>query len=193
MLQIGKYIVSLDLIRECFCCDLHECKGMCCEEGDNGAPISEEEKQLVESDIEKIKPYMSQEGRTAVENSGVAYTDQDGDLVTQLVNKRECAFSIKRNGIWFCAIEEAFNNGDSTLRKPISCYLYPVRISEHKKFVAVEYHRWNICKQAICKGKELSLPLYKFLKKPLIERFGQEWYDELDLTAKEFLKQFGTK
>ena len=169
MLQIQDTIVSLDLLRECFCCDLAACKGMCCEEGDGGAPLTEEEAETITADLDKIK---------------------DGDLVTQLVNKQECAFAVNKNGTWSCAIEEAFNNGDSKLRKPISCYLYPVRITEHKKFTAVEYHRWNICKQAVCKGKELSLPLYKFLKKPLIERFGQEWYDELDLTAKEFLKQF---
>ena len=190
MLQIQDTIVSLDLLRECFCCDLAACKGMCCEEGDGGAPLTEEEAETITADLDKIRPYMTSSGQKAVEDAGVAYTDQDGDLVTQLVNKQECAFAVNKNGTWSCAIEEAFNNGDSKLRKPISCYLYPVRITEHKKFTAVEYHRWNICKQAVCKGKELSLPLYKFLKKPLIERFGQEWYDELDLTAKEFLKQF---
>lgn len=191
MLQIQNTIVSLDLIRQCFCCDAARCKGACCEEGDSGAPLNEDEKQQMENDLSGIIPYMDPASADIIKTEGISYKDKDGELVTQLKNNRECVFAVKKDGIWQCAVELAHNDGKSSLRKPLSCWLYPVRVSKHPTFIAVEYHRWDICRTAVASGRKTGIPLYVYLKQPLIARFGKEWYDELDFTAKEFLKLYG--
>mgnify|MGYP000872866806 CR=1 FL=1 len=179
MIAIEKTLISDDLKLVKFCCDLHACKGACCVEGDAGAPMEEEEISILEDCIEEVKPYMVQKGIEVVENSGVFDYDTFGNYVTPLVNDAECAFVYFENDIAFCAIEKAFNEGKIDFRKPISCYLYPVRITKYADFEAVNYHAWHICKDALTCGKTNEIPLYRFLKQPLIDKYGEEWYNKL--------------
>lgn len=180
MLIVGNAIVS-DSIKDCkFCCDLCACKGMCCVDGDSGAPLEESEVPVMEHILPEVKPYMTPRGIEAVEQQGVAVRDKDGDLGTPLIDGGACAFvSYADNGIALCAIERAFRAGVIDYKKPISCHLYPVRIDNYGEFVSVNYHEWDICRCAVLKGRSEGLPLYKYLKEPLIRKFGQTWYNEL--------------
>ena len=190
MLQIQNTLVSLDLAERFFCCDLGKCLGECCIEGDAGAPVTEEER----AEIEKIYPVIRNDLLPAavreVDENGVAYVDEEGDLVTTIIDGRNCAFTCYgADGLCQCAIEKAFRRGEITFRKPVSCYLYPVRITEYPDFIAVNYHRWKICRHAETLGRQLNLRLYQFLREPLIERFGREWYDELCEACEAWLAQ----
>ena len=192
MLQIQDTLVSLDLVERYFCCDLPKCKGECCIEGDAGAPVTEEEVEKIKEILPEIIDDLLPAARREVDENGVAYIDEEGDLVTQLVNGGQCAFTIfGEDGVCQCAIEKAFREGRINFMKPMSCYLYPVRIKEYPTFTAVNYHRWKICKCAESLGRSLGLRAYEFLKEPLTARFGKEWYDELALTAGEYLRQYG--
>lgn len=148
-------------------------------DGDAGAPLEEEEISILEDYLDEIKPYMSEKGLKVVEESGVFDYDEDGEFVTPLVNDRECAFVYFDKGVSYCAIEKAWSEKKINFQKPISCHLYPVRLSELKHHTAVNYDRWDICKAALKKGKQDNIPLYKFLKTPLIRKFGEKWYHEL--------------
>ncbi len=185
MIIIGDTIVSDDLIDVKFCCNLAACKGACCVEGDAGAPLEEDEISELEDCIDIIKPYMTKEGKKAIEQSGVFDYDSDGEFVTPLLNDNECAFVYFEKGIAFCAIEKAWNEKKIKFQKPISCHLYPVRLGKLKEGIAVNYHKWEVCKPAIIKGKELGLPVYKFLKDSLTRKFGEGWYNQLKEVAKE--------
>lgn len=189
MLQIGNTIVSLDLIETFFCCDLDKCKGQCCVEGDAGAPLSKEEEKTLQNTWKSVREYMSEEAISEVEKNSVAYIDSEGDLVTTILNGKDCAFTCYNNGICLCSLEKAYRENKIDNIKPISCSLYPVRLTEYPTFIAVNYHKWNVCEPALEKGKEKGLRLYEFLKEPLIRRFGQEWYDELALTAQVYLEE----
>lgn len=192
MLQIGDTLVSLDLAEEFFCCDLEACKGQCCIEGDAGAPITEAERAAIERVLPVIKDDMIPQGREAVERDGVAYVDEEGDLVTTIVDGRNCAFTCYApGGVCLCAIEKAHREGRCEFLKPVSCHLYPLRLTEYPTFTAVNYHRWKICRPAVRKGRELGIRLYQFLREPLIARFGQEWYDELVTACEAYLEQYG--
>lgn len=192
MLQIQNTLVSLDLAERFFCCDLEQCKGQCCIEGDAGAPVTEDEAAEIEKALPSIWDDMLPAGRREVEENGVSYIDEEGDRVTTIVDGRNCAFTCYApGGICLCAIEKARREGRTSFRKPISCYLYPVRITEYPAFTAVNYHRWKICKSAEVNGRRLGIRLYQFLKEPLIERFGSAWYAELELACSEYLKQYG--
>ena len=188
VIEIGKTIISRDLIEKNFVCDLKKCKGICCVEGDSGAPLEKNEVEILERDLEKIKPYLREEGRKAIDEQGVYVIDWDSEFVTPLVNKKECAFAIFEDDIALCGIEKAFLDGATGFRKPISCYLYPVRVKSYNKFDAVNYDRWEICKPAVALGNELKTPVYKFLKEPLQQKYGKEWYKNLELVAKELKK-----
>jgi hypothetical protein len=179
MIVVDNTIISEDLTDVCFSCDLKRCKGDCCVEGDAGAPLEEEEISLLEDYIDEIKPFMNEAGRETVEDVGVFEYDIDGEMVTPLVNNRECAFVVFENGIAMCAIEKAWMAGKTDFRKPVSCHLYPVRISKLKNHIAVNYHKWDICNAALIKGKKENLPLYKYLEEPLTRKFGKEWYKKL--------------
>ena len=180
MIPVKDTIVSEELKEVFFCCDLPKCLGGCCVAGDAGAPLEEQEISILEDDLDKIKPYMTERGRKSVEDSGVFDYDSEGNFVTPLVNGVECAFAaFDDKEIAYCTIEKAFEEGKSTLRKPVSCYLYPVRITDHGSFDAVNYHKWGICKPALKKGKRLGLPLYIFLEEALVRKYGREWYNEL--------------
>ncbi len=177
--MIDDTLVSEELKNISFSCDLSQCAGDCCVEGDAGAPLEEKEIAILEDYLEEIKPYMTHAGLEVVEKTGVFDYDTDGEYVTPLVNDRECAFVWFENGISYCAIEKAWLEGKTDFQKPISCHLYPVRLSKLKHHTAVNYDRWDICKAALLKGKQENLPLYKYLKAPFIRKFGDSWYQKL--------------
>lgn len=191
MLQIQDTLVSLDLIERFFVCDLDACLGACCIDGDEGAPVTKEESERIAEVLDIVEPMMSRAAVREVRDNGVDYLDREGDRVTALVNGCECAFTTREaNGLCLCALEKALRAGtlDHDV-KPISCRLYPVRLKEYDGFTAVNLHRWKICRPAEKLGRKLGVRAYEFLKGPLVARFGQEWYDELDFTAKEYLRQ----
>jgi hypothetical protein len=190
MLQIQNALVSLDLAEEFFCCDLDQCLGACCIEGDAGAPVTPEEIMKLEEVLPDIKADLMPRAVEAIEEEGVAYTDEEGDLVTTIIDGRNCAFSCyAEGGKCLCAIDKAYREGRVGWRKPISCYLYPLRLTEYPTFTAVNYHRWKICRPAVVNGKRLGIRLYQAMKEPLIARFGHEWYAELCEACEAWLEQ----
>ena len=184
MIQVEDKIISLDVFEKHFVCDLNACKGACCVEGDSGAPLLKEEEKILDEIYEKVKPYMRKEGITEIENQGVAVYDSDGDLTTTLVNNCECAFGTFENGITKCSIEKAYLDDKIDFKKPISCHLFPIRIKEYRDFDAVNYEEIKICKPAYECGSKLEVPVYAFLKEPLIRKYGEAWYKELLEAAK---------
>lgn len=193
MIQIDDTIVSLDLIEQYFCCDLATCKGICCIEGDSGAPLTQSEVVEIEKILPLIWDTLSDKSKQVIEKQGICYTDIEGDLVTSIVDGKECVFSYMENGICKCAIEKAFKEGKINFYKPISCHLYPVRLTEYKNFIAVNYHKWNICSCAKCYGETHKIPAYIFLKDALTRRFGEKWYAELCKIAEAYNKEKQTK
>ena len=189
MIEIGETLVSLDLLSEQFVCDIAHCKGICCEEGDSGAPLEEDEIVALEQDLPFVTPMLSAEAREVIDRQGVAYVDEEGDIVTSIVGNRECVFAYRDdNGVWQCSVEKAYEQGLTPFKKPISCHLYPIRLRKRKNFIGVEYHRWDVCTDACRLGSQLKVPVYRFLKDPLIRRFGAEWYAELEKAAEAFYK-----
>lgn len=190
MLQIQDTIVSFDVLERRFLCDLAKCKGECCIEGDSGAPLEDDEIPILERLVEVVWDQLSEESKKVIKEQGVWYTDVMGDKVTSIVNGKECVFTtIDKDGMCKCALEVAYREGRSDFYKPISCHLYPVRLDKVGESIAVNYHKWDVCKCARKLGSINDLPVYKFLKEPLIRRFGQAWYDELELCAEELKKQ----
>ncbi len=188
MFQLGKTIVSEDIIEKEFVCNLSVCKGKCCIDGEAGAPLEEEELKILLDIYPKVKPFLKAEGITAIEDQGLFITNE-GEYETTLINEKECAYSIfDNNNTAKCGIEEAYNQGVIDWEKPISCHLYPVRIMEYSEFSAVNYHKWPICDDACTLGKELQVPVYKFVKEALIRKFGKDWYTELEKVAKNYIK-----
>jgi hypothetical protein len=184
MLQIEDTIVSLDLLDQYFICDLESCRGACCVEGEEGAPVEVDEIAELEEVLPAIWNEMTEDARRIVDNQGVAYIDREGDLAVSIVNGAECVFACKeRDGKWSCLVEKAFLAGKSSFRKPVSCHLYPVRVKQLSSYRAVNYHRWTVCKCAVVLGNKERLPLYRFLEEPLIRKFGQEWYNQLVAAA----------
>jgi hypothetical protein len=179
MFIVDEILVSDELKYTYFTCNLKACHGDCCVEGDAGAPLEEEEISILEDNIENIKPYMTKEGIEIIEQYGVFDYDTDGEFVTPLVNNRECAFVYFKNNIAFCAVEKAWLEGKIKFQKPVSCHLYPVRIDKVGDRTAVNYHRWSICVPALKYGRDTTTPLYKYLKIPLIRKFGEKWYQKL--------------
>ncbi|MEO1049979.1 MAG: DUF3109 family protein [Bacteroidota bacterium] len=181
MIEIDKTLLSDDLKEQFFVCDLEKCKGACCVEGDLGAPLSDEELPVLEEIYAKVKPYLSEEGRKAIEEQGVYVLDDDREYSTPTINGKECAYAIyDEKGILKCGIEQAHNDGKINFKKPISCHLYPIRISKYDDFEALNYDQWHICSAACELGAKLGLPVYKFLKEPLIRKYGEEWYQKLE-------------
>lgn len=190
MLQIQNTIVTLDLAEEFFCCDLEKCLGACCIEGDAGAPVTIEEVAKIEEALPVVEPEMLPRAVEEVRRNGVAYVDQEGDLVTTILDGRNCAFTCYApGGICLCALEKAFREGKTGFKKPASCSLYPLRLTTYPTFTAVNYHRWKICRDAVANGRKKGIRLYQFLRGPLTERFGQEWYDELAQACELYLSQ----
>ena len=189
MIQIGDKIISRDIFEKHFHCDLGKCKGSCCVFGDSGAPLKKAEAEMLDRDIDKIQPYMTKEGWRAVKEQGRWVVDRDGDRVTPLVNREECAYVVFGEGIAWCAIERAYMAGSVTLRKPASCHLYPIRVSRLKGALALNYHQWSICEPARILGKEKDLVVFRFLKEALTRVFGKEFYEELERVYSELKKQ----
>lgn len=190
MFQIQNTLVSLDLAEEFFCCDLDKCLGACCIEGDAGAPVTLDEVAKIEEALPVIEPDMLPRAVDEVQQCGVAYIDEQGDLVTTILDGRNCAFSCYApGGVCLCALEKAYREGRTTWRKPSSCALYPLRIKEYPSFTAVNYHRWSICRDAVDNGRRLGVRLYQFLEGPLTERFGAEWYAELKANCELYLSE----
>jgi hypothetical protein len=182
MIKVGEVLVSDDIKSVEFVCHLEKCKGACCVEGDLGAPLENDELQVMKDIQEKVKPYLTDEGREAIEKQGPYIFDDDGDYSTPTIKGRECAYAhYDDQGILKCGIEQAYLDGKISFRKPISCHLYPIRITKKREFEAVNYHKWHICSAACSYGKSLKVPLYKFLKDPLVRKYGEEWYHQLVL------------
>lgn len=189
MIQVGDTIVSMDCLSEKFCCDLEACKGACCIEGDAGAPLEPDEVAALEEALPAVWPMLSASAQAVIDRQGVAYIDEEGDLVTSIVNGKDCVFTCyDEQGCCFCALEKACRVGASRFYKPVSCHLYPIRLKRIGGCVALNYHRWEVCRMAVEKGRRLGIPVYRFLKEPLVRRFGAAWYAELEEAADELRK-----
>ena len=193
ILQIGDVLLSPDILTERFCCDYEKCKGVCCIEGNAGAPVTIDEIGEIEESLDAVWSDLSAQAQSVLDRQGVAYPDPEGELVTSIVNGRECVFASlaeESDSCWLCMLEKACRAGKTKFLKPISCSLYPIR---EKSFsngtVGLNYNRWEICRDAVKKGQELNLPVYRFLEEPLVRRFGREWYNELCEVAEELMKK----
>ena len=192
ILQIQNALVSLDVIEKFFVCNLDKCLGECCIEGDAGAPITEQEYAQLKEILPEVYADLLPAARQRIDEAGVAYVDEEGDLVTQIVEGRNCVFTCYgEGGMCMCAIEKAYREGRIDFYKPISCHLYPLRLTDYPSFTAVNYHSWKICKAAEVLGRAKGVRVYQFLKEPLIRRFGKEWYDELVLACEAYLEEYG--
>lgn len=181
MIEVLNTLVDEDLLTECFVCHLDKCKGACCVEGDAGAPLAKSELAVMEEIYPLVKPYMTEKGIAAVEEYGTWVKDADGDYTTPCVGgNKECAYVMWENGISKCAIERAYLDRKIGWKKPVSCHLYPIRITEYPEFDVLHYDRWHICSPACSFGKELKVPVFRFLKEPLIRKYGETWYNELE-------------
>ena len=190
MLQIGHTLVSLDLVERFFVCDLDACLGACCIEGDAGAPLAPGEDERIRAVLPEIMDSLTPSAQRAIREDGSSYIDPDGAEVTQIVEGRDCVYTCYApGGKCLCALEKACREGRIPDVKPISCRLYPVRLKDYDGFTAVNFHRWKICTPAEALGRKMGVRAYEFLRGPLIARFGEEWYAELELTAKEYLSQ----
>jgi hypothetical protein len=189
MIRIDNTLLSEDIFEKRFVCDLNACKGACCVEGSSGAPLDEDELDILDAIYDKVKPYMRPEGIEAVESQGTYIKDIDGEFVTPLVNEAECAYVwFDENGIAKCAIEKAYRQGDISFAKPISCHLYPIRLVKLSEYIALNYHKWEICAPACTCGEALNVRVLHFLKEPLLRKFGKEWYEKALKTCNEWLK-----
>lgn len=187
MLQIKDTLISLDLFDQYFCCDLQACLGICCVEGDSGAPLELDEVAEIENILPEIWDNLSEKAKAIIETQGVAYADVEGEMVTSIVNGKDCVFTCYgKDGICYCAIEKAWREGKISFMKPISCHLYPVRLKKYPDYTAVNYQAWSICAGARALGKTTGTPLYQYLKEPLIRKFGQAWYNEVCIAANMF-------
>ncbi len=190
ILEVGGVLLSSDILTERFCCDYEKCKGVCCIEGDAGAPVTPDEIGGIEDALETVWPMLSASAQNVIDRQGVAYTDRDGDLVTSIVGGKDCVFTCYDGDNCLCALERAFRSGKTRFCKPVSCALYPIREKQlGDGLVGLNYNRWNICKDAVAKGQALNLPVYQFLKEPLTRRFGLSWYEKLCQVAEELHQQ----
>ncbi len=184
MFQIGKTIVSEEIVQKDFLCNLSACKGACCIAGDAGAPVEEKETKILEEIYPLVKPFLRKKGIEAIERQGTSVIGDDGEFETPLVDGADCAYvTFDNRGTALCGIEEAYNQGEIKWKKPVSCHLYPVRVQDYSEFAAVNYHHWEICDDACTLGKELQVPVYKFVKEALIRKFGEDWFMELEKAA----------
>ena len=199
ILQVEDVLISADILTERFCCDLNVCKGECCIEGDAGAPVTLDEIAAIEDSLDVVWPDMSASAQSVVDRQGVSYIDQEGDLVTSIVNGKDCVFTCYDtidvgdgpiHHCCLCAFEKAFRAGRISFCKPISCALYPIREKKlGMNLIGLNYNRWDVCKCAREKGAQLDILVYRFLKEPLIRRFGERWYGQLETLVSELHEQ----
>ena len=190
MIQIDDVLVSVDCLSEKFCCDLEACKGICCVEGDAGAPVGLDEVAGIEEALPEVWPMLSASAQAVIDRQGVAYTDEEGDLVTSIVNGKDCVFTCyDEAGHCYCALEKAYREGRTAFFKPLSCHLYPIRVVHFSNGAyGLNYHRWHICSPAVKCGRRAGVPVYKALREPIIRRFGEEFYKALEC-AEDLLRQ----
>ena len=195
IIQVGDVLLSSEILTERFCCDLSACKGQCCVEGDAGAPVTLDEIAEIEECLDTVWGDLSASAQSVIDKQGVAYTDQEGDLVTSIVRGKDCVFTYygELGGIsdcCLCALEKAYRAGNTRFCKPVSCALYPIRAKKiGENLIGLNYNRWDVCKAAVAKGIQENIYLYQFLKDPLIRRFGEVWYQELLNTVNELKAQ----
>ncbi len=189
MFQLGKTIVSEDILEKDFVCNLSACHGSCCVDGDAGAPLSEEETKILDQIYTQVKPFLRKEGIESIEKLGTWIKGTDQDFETPLINNKDCAYVIFDGKTALCGIEQAYNQGKISWKKPISCHLYPIRVKDFTEFAAVNYDRWDICDDACLLGKELQVPIYQFVKEALIRKFGEDWYLELEKVADDLNRE----
>lgn len=186
MIQIDDKVISTDLFTRKYLCDLSKCKGECCDEGDSGAPLEDIETAILDDIYPMVEPYLNDKEKEEIARQGKWVVDEDGDKVTPIINGRECVYTYRdEDGTWKCAIEKAYNEGKINFRKPISCHLYPIRVTKYKKFEALNFHEWHVCKPAIELGEKVGLPVYKFLKEPIIRAYGEAFYEAMEELAPE--------
>lgn len=190
MIQIDDKIISLELFEQKFICDISQCHGICCVEGDSGAPLEENETTIIENLLPVVKPYLSSKAIAEIEKQGAWVIDFEGDKVTPIINGKECVYACFENdGTCKCAIEKAYLDGKCDFKKPISCHLYPIRTKKYPDFEAINYHHWPICEPARLLGEKKGIPVYKFLKEPVIRKYGQAFYNEMEDVEKELIKR----
>lgn len=188
ILQVGDVLLSPEILYEHFCCDTGACHGICCVEGDAGAPVTTDEVAKIEEVLDVVWPLLSATAQHVIDLQGVAYTDCEGELVTSIVNGKDCVFTCYDKGCCLCALEKVYREGKTSFCKPISCALYPIREKALRGgLTGLNYNRWTVCHDAVRLGRKMSLPIYRFLKEPLIRRFGEDWYLELETVAEELL------
>jgi len=181
VILIQDTIISPDLLDEYFCCDLNSCQGICCVEGESGAPVEESEIEELKKVLPAVWDDLSEKAKEIINSQGVVYLDEDNEYDTSIVNGEDCVFTCyDENGVCQCSIEKAYRAGKTDFYKPVSCHLYPVRVAKYKDYRAVNIHRWKVCDSARICGKRQGLKVYRFLKEPLIRKFGEEWYKELE-------------
>lgn len=194
VLQIGNKLISADLGEELFACDLSACKGACCVEGDLGAPLEKAELSVMKEILPKVKPFLREEGRKALDKQGAYVKDFTGGYSTPLVKGKECAYvTFDEKGVALCGIEQAHAAGAVDFQKPISCHLYPIRVLKLTEFEALNYHRWSICSPACKRGRQEGIKVYEFLKGPLIRAYGEDFYEELEAIFKGMAQQTGAE
>ncbi len=181
MMEIGDKVVSLDLISCKFACDLEQCRGVCCVEGESGAPLEPEELQILEEEYPGIRPFLRDEGLRAIEAQGKWVVDADQETVTPLIGGKECAYVVFEGSTARCGIERAYEAGATSLQKPISCHIYPIRLKQYKGFTAVNYDRWPICDPARAYGEKMNIPVFRFLRQAIIRKYGEEFYRKLEI------------
>lgn len=190
MIEIDGKVINTEIFRRRFICDISKCKGTCCYDGDSGAPLEEDELEKLTEVYPTVKPYLSDEENEEIAKQGLWVTDRDGDLVTPIIRGCECVYTNREeDGTWSCAIEKAYREGKTKWRKPISCYLYPIRVSKTRKYEMLNFHEWEVCRPAVELGEKVGTPVYKFLKEPIIAKYGEEFYNELEQVEQELIRQ----
>lgn len=188
MLIVGDAIVSENILEKHFACRLSKCKGACCVKGDAGAPLERNEIELIQNDLPEILPFVAQKGSESIGAKGFYEHDATGELVTACLPEGDCVFVAWESDVAVCGIEKAHLAGKTSFRKPLSCHLYPVRAKKIGDYTALNYHQWDICAPACAAGEEAKIPVFRFVKDALVRKMGQEWYDELELLAEDWLK-----
>lgn len=190
MIEIEGKVINTEIFRRRFVCDISKCKGTCCYDGDSGAPLEKEELDKLTEVFPAVEPLLSDKEREEISRKGLWVTDADGDFVTPIIDGRECVYTNREpDGTWSCAIEKAFREGKTNWRKPISCYLYPIRVSKTRKYELLNFHEWEVCRPAMELGQKVGTPAYKFLREPIIEKFGEDFYKELEELEQELSRQ----